>query len=55
MAQIYEQNMIQRYASFFDIDGTLVSFKTHEIPQSTIRAQTQAKANGSRVYILHTY
>ncbi len=24
--------MDQRYASFFDIDGTLVSFKTHEIP-----------------------
>ena len=23
------------YALFFDIDGTLVSFKTHEIPLST--------------------
>ena len=41
----------QRYALFFDIDGTLVSFKTHEIPQSTIIALTQAKAYGSRVYI----
>ena len=41
----------QRYALFFDIDGTLVSFKTHEIPASTIQALTQAKANGSRVYI----
>ena len=41
----------QRYALFFDIDGTLVSFKTHEIPPSTILALTQAKANGSRVYI----
>lgn len=39
------------YALFFDIDGTLVSFKTHEIPPSTILALTQAKANGSRVYI----
>lgn len=41
----------QRYALFFDIDGTLVSFKTHEIPLSTILALTQAKSNGSRVYI----
>ena len=44
-------NMTQRYALFFDIDGTLVSFKTHEIPASTILALTQAKANGHRVYI----
>jgi len=43
--------MSQRYALFFDIDGTLVSFETHEIPASTILALTQAKANGSRVYI----
>ena len=43
--------MNQRYALFFDIDGTLVSFNTHEIPPSTILALTQAKANGSRVYI----
>lgn len=43
--------MNQKYALFFDIDGTLVSFKTHEIPQSTIEALAQAKANGSRVYI----
>ena len=43
--------MLQRYALFFDIDGTLVSFDTHEIPPSTILALTQAKANGSRVYI----
>lgn len=25
-------------AIFFDIDGTLVSFKTHKIPESTIQA-----------------
>lgn len=36
---------------FFDIDGTLVSFKTHEIPQSTIDALTQAKAKGVGIYI----
>ena len=40
-----------RYALFFDIDGTLVSFKTHEIPPSTICALTQAKANGHKVFI----
>jgi len=44
-------NMTERYALFFDIDGTLVSFQTHEIPESTIQALAQAKANGSRVYI----
>ena len=43
--------MSQKYALFFDIDGTLVSFKTHEIPPSTIFALTQAKANGSSIYI----
>ena len=42
---------MDRYALFFDIDGTLVSFKTHEIPASTILALTQAKANGHRVFI----
>lgn len=43
--------MKESYALFFDIDGTLVSFMTHEIPDSTIQALTQAKKNGSRVYI----
>ena len=41
----------QKFALFFDIDGTLVSFRTHEIPESTVKALTQAKANGSEVYI----
>lgn len=36
---------------FFDIDGTLVSFKTHQIPASAILALTQAKANGHKVFI----
>ena len=40
-----------KYALFFDIDGTLVSFKTHEIPASTIFALTQAKANGHKIFI----
>ncbi len=36
---------------FFDIDGTLVSLKTHEIPQSTIDALAEAKAKGVGIYI----
>ena len=40
-----------KWALFFDIDGTLVSFKTHEIPPSTIFALTQAKASGHKVFI----
>ena len=43
--------MKHKYALFFDIDGTLVSFRSHEIPVSTIQALTMAKANGHRVYI----
>ena len=42
---------MESYALFFDIDGTLVSFKTHEIPPSAILALTQAKANGHKVFI----
>ena len=42
---------MEKYALFFDIDGTLVSFQTHEIPASTILALTQAKANGHKVFI----
>ena len=33
-------------AIFFDIDGTLVSFKTHHIPPSTIDAIRKTKAKG---------
>ena len=38
-------------ALFFDIDGTLVSFRTHKIPQSTVDALEDAKRNGVAVYI----
>lgn len=38
-------------ALFFDIDGTLVSFQTHRIPQSTVDALEQAKKKGVNVYI----
>ncbi len=38
-------------AVFFDIDGTLKSFKTHSIPQSTIDAINQLKKDGVKVFI----
>lgn len=38
-------------ALFFDIDGTLVSFTTHRIPQSTVDAIAEAKTRGAKVYI----
>lgn len=38
-------------ALFFDIDGTLVSFKTHRIPDSTVEALTRAKERGLEIYI----
>ncbi len=36
---------------FFDIDGTLCSFKTHEIPSSTVKALEAAKARGVKIFI----
>ena len=38
-------------ALFLDIDGTLVSFRTHEVPASTIEALTEAKKAGHRIFI----
>ena len=38
-------------AIFFDIDGTLVSFKTHKIPSSTIDALHQLQAKGIKLFI----
>lgn len=38
-------------ALFFDIDGTLVSFQTHKIHQSTVDALALAKKNGVKIYI----
>ena len=42
---------MDRYALFFDIDGTLVSFATHAIPSSAVSALEAAKAEGHRIYI----
>ena len=38
-------------ALFFDIDGTLVSFQTHKIPQSTIDVINEVKQKGIKVFI----
>lgn len=38
-------------ALFFDIDGTLVSFKTHRISAQTIASIEKAKANGVHIFI----
>ena len=38
-------------AIFFDIDGTLVSFKTHTIPESTLNALAQLREKGIKVFI----
>lgn len=38
-------------ALFFDIDGTLVSFNTHRIPDSAVEAIADAKASGHKIVI----
>lgn len=38
-------------AVFFDIDGTLISFKTHEIPKSTIEAIKELQAKGIKTIL----
>lgn len=38
-------------ALFFDIDGTLVSFNTHLIPQSAVDAIASARESGVKVFI----
>ncbi len=38
-------------ALFFDVDGTLVSFDTHRVPDSARRALAEAHARGVRVFI----
>lgn len=38
-------------AVFFDIDGTLVSFETHKVPQSTMDAVHAIREKGVKVFI----
>lgn len=38
-------------AIFFDIDGTLVSFKTHEVPAEVVKAINDLREKGIKVFI----
>lgn len=38
-------------AVFFDIDGTLVSFKTHRVPESTVKSLKALQNNGVKIFI----
>ncbi|WP_302604995.1 Cof-type HAD-IIB family hydrolase [uncultured Alistipes sp.] len=38
-------------ALFFDVDGTLVSFATHQVPDSTREALAEAHGRGVRIFI----
>ena len=38
-------------AVFFDIDGTLVSFKTHQVPQSAIKALEELRKKNIKTFI----
>ncbi|MGL5272604.1 MAG: Cof-type HAD-IIB family hydrolase [Phocaeicola sp.] len=38
-------------AIFFDIDGTLVSFKTHQVPASTVAALKELRQKGIKLFI----
>ena len=38
-------------AIFFDIDGTLVSFKNNQIPASTIESLKKLKEKGIKIFV----
>lgn len=38
-------------AVFFDIDGTLLSFKDHKVPQSTLKALEELRAKGIKIVL----
>lgn len=38
-------------AVFLDVDGTLISFRTHEVPRSAVEALRAAHARGVRLFI----
>lgn len=41
-------------AIFLDVDGTLVSFDTHRVPQSAIEALQQVHESGIKIIILNS-
>lgn len=48
---VYILMMSKIKAIFFDIDGTLVSFKTHQVPQSTIDALEELRKKDIKVFV----
>lgn len=46
-----EENMKNRKALFFDVDGTLMSEVNGKIPQSAIRAVEEARKNGHLAFV----
>jgi Cof subfamily protein (haloacid dehalogenase superfamily) len=42
---------MQIKAVFFDIDGTLVSFQTHRMSPSTVKALNELRANGVKIFV----
>ena len=38
-------------AVFFDIDGTLISFKTHRVPEDALYALKKLQENGIRIFV----
>src|SRR5699024_10430308 len=38
-------------AIFFDIDGTLISFNTHKVPQSTKDSLNKLRENGVKLFL----
>ncbi len=53
---LYDWHFLSTFASdmikamFFDVDGTLVSFNTHHIPESTIQALHEAHDRGVKIF-----
>lgn len=43
--------MMNKPIIFLDVDGTLISFTTHKVPQSAITALKKAHDNGARIVI----
>ena len=43
--------MLSRKALFFDVDGTLLSEKSRTVPESAVKAISQARKNGHLVFI----
>ena len=45
------KDIIMVKAVFFDIDGTLVSFKTHEVPLSTVECLKALRSKGIKTFV----